>query len=384
MAQNKQIDSLKTLLKTAKEDTNKVTVLINLSRQVSNLDSSLSLATDAKTLASKIIFKKGLADAYNIIGVVCYSRGDYPNALKNFFASLKIKEEIGDKKSIANSYNNIGNIYYQQGSYTDALKNYIISLKISREIDDKTGVCASYNSIGATYSMQGNYPEALKNHVTCLKLAKEIGNNQIIAYSYNNIGEVYHKQNNYTEALKNFFACLKIMEEMGDKHGITSSFINIGAAHLKLRNYIIAEEYAMKALALTKETGDLENSKQANRLLSEIYATTNRHKEALASYKAYSIAKDSLLNEENTKKIVQMQMKYEFDKKEAIVNQEKKDLKKDMIIGFTILGLIIVVMFLLFAFRSLRVTAKQILLMVGNFFRLFITRPYTKKRGFGK
>ncbi len=323
MAQNKQIDSLNAILKIAKEDTNKVTILINLSRQVSNTDSSLLFATDAKTLASKIIFKKGLADAYNIIGVV-YNQGNYPNALKNFFASLKIKEEIGNKKSIANSYNNIGNIYYQQGNYTDALKNYFTSLKLSREIGDKTGICASYNSMGATYSMQGNYPKALKNHVACLKLAKEICNNQIIAYSYNNIGEVYHKQSNYTEALKNFFACLKIMEEMGDKHGITSSFINISQAHLKLKNYIIAEEYGIRALVLIKETEDLENSKEANKWLSEVYAATNRHKEALASYKAYSIAKDSLLNEENTKKIVQMQMKYEFDKKKPLLIKRKK------------------------------------------------------------
>ena len=55
-------------------------------------------------------------------------QGNYPEALKNYLASLKIREEIGDKQRIAESYNNIGNVYENMGNYPEALK--IIWLKI--------------------------------------------------------------------------------------------------------------------------------------------------------------------------------------------------------------------------------------------------------------
>ena len=43
-----------------------------------------------------------IAGHYNNIGVVYQYMGNYPEALKNYFAALKIFEEIGDKKGIAN------------------------------------------------------------------------------------------------------------------------------------------------------------------------------------------------------------------------------------------------------------------------------------------
>src|ERR1035437_1280698 len=104
-------DSLLSLLKTAKEDTNKVKVLNKLGWQLienANYDSALIFANTSKSLATAIGFKNGLAKSYNTIGVIYFSQGNYPEALKNHFAGLKINEEIGNKKGMASSYNNIG------------------------------------------------------------------------------------------------------------------------------------------------------------------------------------------------------------------------------------------------------------------------------------
>src|SRR5581483_8874548 len=94
-----------------------------------------------------------------------------------------------------------------------------------------------------------------------------------------------------------------------------------------MNNYKEAMIYNLKSLYLAKEIGDLEGIKDVNKNLSWIYSTTGNDKEALAHYKAYIVARDSILNEENTKKIVQTEMQYQFDKKEAAakLEQEKKD-----------------------------------------------------------
>ena len=121
-------------------DTNQVNALNLLSRKLyltGNYDTALVLANQALKLAQSFPslgggrgWLKGIANAYTNIGIVCANQGNYPEALKNYFAALKIREETGDKQGIASSYNNIGIVYYFQGNYPVALKNYFAALKI--------------------------------------------------------------------------------------------------------------------------------------------------------------------------------------------------------------------------------------------------------------
>src|ERR1035437_4574891 len=103
-AQNKNIDSLLTLLKNDKADTNKVIHSYKLCWEYRNIglyDTALYYGNSALQLAQQLNFKQGIAASYNNIGNDYYNQGNYPNALNNQFASLKINEEIGDKQGIA-------------------------------------------------------------------------------------------------------------------------------------------------------------------------------------------------------------------------------------------------------------------------------------------
>ena len=89
---------------------------------------------------------------------------------------------------------------------------------------------------------------------------------------------------------------------------------------------------------------------------------------AFENYKKYILYRDSLNNEENTKKTVQTQMQYDFDKKESLqkAEQEKINLKnaeekrqQKIILWFTVFGLGVVVLVAIFIFRSLRINKKK-------------------------
>ena len=102
-AQQTTIDSLQNILSAAKEDTNKVNTLNNLAWEFINAgeyEKSLNCANQASILADKINYKKGKAKSYHNIGNIYTYQGNYPQALKTHFASLKIREEIGDKNGI--------------------------------------------------------------------------------------------------------------------------------------------------------------------------------------------------------------------------------------------------------------------------------------------
>ncbi len=260
--------------------------------------------------------KHGTADDYNNIGIVYNCQGNYPEAMKNYFAALKIDEAIGDKNRIAGDYANIGNVYAAQNNYPEAMKNYFAALKINEAIGDKRLIAIDYANIGNACLIQGNYPEALKNDSAALKIFEAFGDKQGMAACYNNIGYVSFHQGNYPEALKSYFAALRIAEAIGTERLIATLYNNIGAAYTKLHRPEEGKKWLQKGLALSKETGAKEYVRNAFESLSSADSALGNYKTALENYKMYILYQDSLYNEENTKKLTQTAMQYEFDKKE--------------------------------------------------------------------
>lgn len=296
--------------------------------------------------------KWGVANSHNHIGIVYLYQGNYPEALENYFKGLKIFEEIDYKKGIVNSYNNIGVVYKNQGKYPEALKNYFMSLKIYEEIEDKHGIGMSYNNIGNIYHLQGKYPEALKNHLVALKIKEELGDKHGIASSHNNIGIIYKEQGKYPEALKNYFVFLKVGEEIGDKSGIAQAYNNIGLVEYELNRPVSAQKNFEKALILAKEIG-------TKSLLKDIYynftladSTLGNYKNAYENYKQYIVYRDSLINEENEKKSLEVSMGYEYDKKAAVIQAELKTKQLQRNAAFAGLGVMVVLaVFIVYFFR---------------------------------
>jgi tetratricopeptide (TPR) repeat protein len=375
-AQNVKIDSLLNVLKTAKEDTNKVNTLNELSKklwQTGNFDSAFIHAENAKKLSVKLNSKKGIAIACNSIGVIYFYQGNYPKALDNHFTSLEIKEDIGDKKGVAASYSNIAMVYENQGKYPEALKNYFAALKIREEIGDNIGLVNSYNNIGGFYYNRSNYTEALKNLFAALKIGEKIGEKKGTAFSYNNIGMVYDEQGNYPEALRNYFASLKIRKEIGDQQGVANSYNFIGLIYYDQGNYQIALQYLFDGLNIYQEIGDKNGIADAYGHIGNVFTRQKKYKEAeenfikgrnlskeighkeylknsyssfavldsaqgnyrqaLEHYKLYTQYKDSLLNEDNNKQIAQMKTIYETEKKDAeitLLNKDKEIQEKEI------------------------------------------------------
>src|SRR5258705_327748 len=98
------IDSLLNVLKTAKEDTNKVITLINLCDKfikLADFEHASQYSDDALHLSEKLNYQKGISDAITAAGSIAYQQGDFDKAMKKFTSALKIKEKIGDKKGMS-------------------------------------------------------------------------------------------------------------------------------------------------------------------------------------------------------------------------------------------------------------------------------------------
>ena len=414
-AQNFRMDSLRTVLKTAQEDTGKIYLLNELAWEISteNPDTAILISTQALEIENSLFAKKStspkfkkalinfMAQTYHQMGWFAYLNGDYIGALKNdeeallkwdevgnksgkaktignmgivykeqgdypkalvfYLKALQISEELKDKRHVAINFANIGIIYKKQGDLNKALEYYFKALKIAEEIKDRVGIAADYGNIGNIYYNQRNFKKALEYYLKCLKMAEELEYKQLQANAVGNIGLVYTDLKNNAKAIEYYLKALQMAKELNDQNGIARHLGNIGIFYKDQKENAKAEIYFLKALKLADSIGSLDLIKDNEDHLSELYTIMGQYKMALDHYKKHIIARDSLFNEENTKKTVQAEMNFEFEKKETEtkLEQEKKEAvaaaesRKQKIIIWSVCGILVLVFgFAVFAYRS--------------------------------
>jgi len=419
-AQNNNIDSLLSLLKTEKTDTGKINIYnkLFLEYEFTDIKKANEFIYKALELSKKTDYKKGLASTYKYLGffaedtgnyqqaIIYYKQsleisdnlsdkkskaaiignigngyyflGDYPKSLSNYFKALKLSEELNDKKGIAKHLGNIGNVYKEQSDYTRALEYYYKALKKAEDIDDKYGIASDLGNIGNAYKEKASialsiqdyigsdslYNKALSYYFNALKYFEELDYTKDVANQLSNIGTVYHDIKDYKKAQQFFFKALKIADELGNKDAIATILGNIGSLYTSIKKYSEAEKYLLQAIAISDSIGTLKDKVQFEISISKLYALIGKDKKALKHYQKAIEAKDSLINEAKSREI----MNFEFEKKEAAVKaeQEKKDAlasaerrRQQIIMWFFIIGFTLVIFFTYLFYKRWQKTQKQ-------------------------
>ncbi|MCE3259664.1 MAG: family 3 adenylate cyclase [Bacteroidetes bacterium] len=233
-AQQSKVDSLKLLLKADTEDTMRVKHLNLLSwnhKSIGQFKEALASLNQALELGEKANFRRGVADSYNMIGVIHFEQGDIPNALENYLKALEIRNEIGDKRGLASAYNNIALIYHNAGNNGKALENYAAAVKVNKETGNKNWLANNYNNIGNVYADKKDYDKALENYLTAKKIKEDIKQTKDPQYAniIGNVGGIYFEKRDHAQALHFFQRALEIRQEIEDINGIALSHNAMGS-----------------------------------------------------------------------------------------------------------------------------------------------------------
>jgi len=367
-AQESVMDSLLSVLKTAKEDTNKVNLLYQLSEKCESQEDILLYAEQSLALAQKLGYKKGIANAFNNIGYVYDNLGQIQKALEYYSGSLKLQEELNNKDGIAAALTNVASIYNSQLQREKALEYNLRALKIHKETGNKLGISNCLNNIGSISTLMGKREKALEYYFQALEIQKEIDDKNGMAFSLINIGSNYSKQGNTKAAIEFFLKSLAIRKETNNPRGIAMCLNGLASIYLSTKDYKSAEAYCLRALRLADSTRYPVVISRSSGLLSEIYAAEGKYQKAFEMHVLFKKMADSLRNEETQNASLSKQMQYEFEKKEAatLLEQEKKDAvaleeaQKQRVILWSVLGgLLIVIVFTGFILNRWNITRRQ-------------------------
>ena len=337
------LDSLLAELPRAKPDTNRVNLLNMISNGSANFNPNegINYGNQSLVLARRLTWKKGMAYAYVILGKNYMAKIEFPKALASQLSGLKIAEEIKDKNMIAGITGNVGNIYFILANYPQALAYYEKALKGHQESGDKVSVMNWLSNIGGVYSEQGEYAQALEYQLKSLKL------NEVIGYhketSFNNVGLAYLNLADYPQALTYLQNALNFSKADGGKLTLAGIYNNLGKLYLKIA--LDSNSTALTTLLSSNKINTLRKAKsyadsarvivdkfvalkepyyELHKTQSEIQDALGEPKAALASFKQYIIAKDSVINQQNSNNIRAATLQYEFDKKEAALKFEQQ------------------------------------------------------------
>ncbi|MBC7864612.1 MAG: tetratricopeptide repeat protein [Bacteroidia bacterium] len=371
---NPKIDSLLNLLRADKPGKSKVDLLVKTCTEfiiAGYYEKALHYGKEAMNLAGELNYKKGLADAYDDIGIAYDYKGDYNKASEFYFKALGVREESGIKEGLAGSYTNIGNTYYSKRNYAEALEFHFKALKIHEATADKSGMSGAFTNIGNVYFSKNDHDKSLEFYLKSLKIDTETGDQFGMSVSYNNSAGIYFLKGRYNEALQFYSEALKIREEMGDRNGVAASHINIGSVYFRQKKFSEARTYLNKGFEFSRSIGAKEWVQNACQVLASLDSATGNLSGAYEYHKLYSLYKDSLYNEESHRQITEMQTRYDSEKKEQQIEllgkekekdrvvAEEKNRRQQIIIWSVAGGLILVLVFAGFVVFSLRKTRKQ-------------------------
>jgi tetratricopeptide (TPR) repeat protein len=316
-AQDKTLDSLLTRLRTANADTAKVDLLNTICAAYMRSEplKGFEYASEAARLSGQLNYIRGLSESQYHLGLIAHNQGNYPKALEHHLRASVYAEKTGDPALQAEVLGGIAQVYYNQRDLEQAVAYNMKALEKAKKTGKQGLVANVLNNIANIYSDQENYREALKYHFFALEM--RMGNKQGMAVSYNNISRIFVNQLRYDSALYYLTMANRLAIEAGHKNLTARTYSNLGAVYLALKQYNKAVEFASKALEASQKTSHKNLLKDAYLVLSQAYDSLGRYSSALEHYKNYIAVRDSMYNEENTKKTVQAEMNYQFAKQQA-------------------------------------------------------------------
>jgi len=290
-----------------------------------------------------------LMRSYINMGVVYRRIDQYETALTYFLKAFSLAKKMKNEREIASCLGNIGTLYLSLNKFDEAMESFRNTLYKAIEQNNYQGLAISYGSMGKVYEHWNQLDSAQYCYEQNLFYSKGWNDDNGIAISYNSLGNVAKKRGDWQKALEYYDNALEISIKIDDRNYIVPHYASKGDVYLHLGNMELAEKNYLQSFRMAQEAGLKTGMIAALGGLSNVYAQQSRYKEALRATKEQSNLKDSVLNEENLRRIEFLKISFEVEQKEAQIERQqhlisKQNLQRSLLAGGVALSVLILVL----------------------------------------
>lgn len=328
-AQKLNVDSLINVSSSAKVYNDKATAFKKLAEHYStnNFDSAILFADAGIKEALKNADNATEGTLISTRGLAFYMKGNYDSAAACYARALQILSRPKDALLKASVLNYIGRLYRKLKDYPKALEMYDEGLAIYTKLNNEEGMSVMYNESGVVYEYKEDYEQALSRYHQSLAICEKNNLTLGASYSLSFIAGVYVIQKKFKQAETALEKALKLRQELGDSLAILFSIVDLADVYAAKKDFTKAEKYYDSSIVLANKYHYTQLIAENYMKLSSMYESQAKHEKSLLFFKKYTSLKDSLLSGEKVALIEELNAKYQTNKKEQLLNEQKADLR---------------------------------------------------------
>lgn len=297
------------------------------------LDKSLENYVKSLKLFVEMKDSLNIGETLNCIGLIYYLKGDYNAAAEKMCHALEYFQGRNFKGNAAHVYSNLGMIDNLIGENLKAVENYLHAAHLNKEIGEVSSIAVNYNGVGVAYFNLAQYDSSKVYYTKALKLFRKLNNHKREAIALNNIANIYvNTGDSLSVALGYYQQAMSVFESLNDLRSKAFVLEGLGGIYREIGNFDKAIACFNESIQLIKEHHFGFYVQQLNyRDLSLTYERMGRTKDAFSAFKKYSSYKDSLLREERTNQVAELEKKYQTRQKEAEIGRLNASRKLDQL-----------------------------------------------------
>lgn len=323
---------------------------------LSQNDSAIVYATKLYDYASETHDTLNMGIAMLNIGERHSFNSDHPKGLLYSLKGLKLLQGKGyGPKVEATLYGCIQANYLFLKQYKKSVEFGKKAEQIERDILGQRGLTTTLINLANAYGELGDMQTAENYYNEAVILAQKENNQSLEAMAYQGLTALSLKQKNIAKLKQYAEKGLALAEKLGDNFGIMASKQGLSIYYLFEKKYAIATRYAEEALALARENKFIESEAVILQTLANICFAKGEITKGY-DYQEQSIKiSEAIFSESLARKDGEIRVKYETEKKEAQIQLQGAQLKQKNTLNYILIGSTVALLIILvLSYRNYR------------------------------
>ena len=332
-------------------------------------EESLQFMQDASKIMKDIKQNHKIPLIYRNIGIVLYRMGRYDEAFSYYLNSARLYEEQKDSIGYARSISGLAIIYRDRKEYEKALGYLNKAKNIFRKGNCWQDFNSALNNMGTVLNTIGRYDEALSVYNEALENNRKIkSSDEYFMNLYNNIAGVFSNKGDKKMALDQFHQALKLSKKISDKYAIGTILYNIGEIYSEEGKFDLAISYFDSCYTIAKEIMSPQMKTNCFKGFSELYKKKKDYRNAFYYLEKYTVENDSLFAEKSSRRIEELQIRYESEKNKRKLAEKDLEIRKkksqNLVLVISLSSVFFILLFLVYLYFYTR--KKKVILEIIN------------------
>lgn len=305
-------------------------------------EGAIAVAKKALPTFIKINDTSGIINTYSSIGISYSYTLKYKTALDYFFKGLNLAETYRDHQLLVLMLNDVAYIYNVQQEYDKALPLLLRTMSMRESLPNELPIVMGYINLSTIYFNLGSNNKSLAYLDTAFTVAEKWNLNHIKQAVFQRRGVVYQKMGKSKDAIQNLITAYDMQDKMKNTRGSATSLYHLANVYQGLDKLDSANYYYDRGLLIANQHDFIDIIRDIYKGKSETLNKQGKYQESIRLLSDHYIIKDSLSNNDVSRKLADIESKYEIEKKDQEIIHNENIISSQMKALIWLFGLLVI------------------------------------------